>query len=53
MGFVSPESALAGVTFEPQIEQLQLIWTDTPANGLSRVPLSSTARDLIVAVGRP
>ena len=49
----SPESACAGVVLVPQIEQGQLTLTVVPAPGVSRLPLSSTARDLIVVDGFP
>src|SRR5215831_11466267 len=45
----SPESMVCGVVAGPQIEQGQLMLTVTPAPGVSRFPLSSTARVLIVA----
>ncbi len=49
----SPESATGGVTFVPHIEQGQETLTLTPAEGVSRFELSSTARDLIVVEGFP
>ena len=49
----SPESAVAGVTLVPQIEHGQLHVDRDPRPGVSRLPLSSTARVLIVVVGLP
>ena len=49
----SPESGVAGVTLVPQIEHGQFTLTVTPGPGVSRFPLSSTARVLIVVVGYP
>ena len=37
----------------PQIEQVQPTLSETPADGVSMLPLSSTARDLMVALGLP
>ena len=48
-----PELARPGVAPTPQIEQVQPMVTGTPAEGVSRLPLSSTARDLIVVPGLP
>ena len=48
-----PESATPGVAPAPQMEQLQPTFTVTPAEGVSRLPLSSTARVLIVVLGLP
>src|SRR6476646_10584217 len=53
MAPVSLESMPAGVTLLPQIEQGQPMVTVLPADGASRLPLSSTARDRIVDVGLP
>jgi hypothetical protein len=49
----SPESAVLGLVLVPQIEQGHLTLTVVPAPGVSRLPLSSTARVLIVAEGFP
>src|SRR5215211_4027391 len=51
--FGSAASAVAGVTPDPHIEQGHETFTETPAEGLSLLPLSSTARDLIVVLGLP
>src|SRR5712664_637339 len=53
MALPSPESADLGVTFGPQMEHGHATLTDTPAAGVSRLPLSSTARDLIGVDGTP
>ena len=44
---------MPGSAVVPQIEQVQVTLSVTPADGVSRLPLSSTARDLIVALGLP
>ena len=44
---------MLGVTAEPQIEHGQETLTVMPADGVSRLALSSTARDRIVVVGLP
>src|SRR3954451_22253462 len=51
----SPESRLAVGTVKPvpNIEHGQLTLTLTPAPGVCRLPLSSTARTLMFAVGLP
>jgi hypothetical protein len=49
----SPLSAFAGVVAVPQIEHGHVTGTVTPAPGTCRLPLSSTARHLIVAAGLP
>src|SRR5262249_23278358 len=49
----SPEFGVPGVTFVPQMEQGHATLTVTPADGVSRFPLSSAARVRIVAVGLP
>src|SRR4051812_7418901 len=46
-----PESARAGAAPTPQMEQVQPTVTGAPADGVSRLPLSSTARDLMVVPG--
>ena len=48
-----PESLVPGVAPVPQIEQVQPTLTVDPADGVSMLPLSSTARDLMVALGLP
>src|SRR4051812_18313039 len=48
-----PESATPGDAPRPQMEQVQPIVTGTPVVGVSRFPLSSTARDLIDVPGFP
>ena len=52
---MSPESTSADGTLTalPQIEHGQFTVTVRPAPGVSRLPLSSTARVLIVVVGAP
>src|SRR4051812_26472025 len=50
---VSLLSVFAGVVFGPQIEHGQVMSTVTPAPGVCRLPLSSTARHLIVVDGLP
>ena len=49
----SAPSALVGVREVPKIEHGQLTVTVVPADGDSRLPLSSTARDLSTAEGLP
>ncbi len=49
----SPESGVAGVTFEPQIEHGHETLTGTPADAASRLPLSSMARERMVTDGAP
>src|SRR3954449_2038233 len=50
---VSLLSVFAGVVFGPQIEHGQVMPTVTPAPGVWRLPLSSTARHSIVVDGLP
>jgi hypothetical protein len=47
----SPESDVPGVSPAPHSEHGQLTFTVSPADGVSMLPLSSTARDMIVVVG--
>src|SRR5689334_4266802 len=49
----SLKSITSGVTLVPQIEHGQVTLTVSPCAGASRLPLSSTARALIVVVGYP
>ena len=49
---LSPESTSGGVAPEPHSEQGHVTLTEMP-EGASRLPLSSTARDMIVADGVP
>ena len=51
--WASPESAVVGVIALPHSEQGQDTLTEVPAVGVSRLALSSTARDLIVVEGLP
>src|SRR5690348_4656241 len=48
-----PESAFVGVTALPQMEQVQPTLIERPVEGVSTLPLSSTARVLMVVVGLP
>ena len=48
-----PESTTPGVAPAPQTEHVQPTLTEAPAAGVSRLPLSSTARDRIVVLGLP
>src|SRR5215207_3589935 len=50
---VSPASAAGGAIAFPQIEQGQDTFTEAPAPGVPRFPLSSVARTLIVVEGVP
>ena len=52
-GVALPESLVPGVAPVPQIEQVQPMLTEDPADGVSMLPLSSTARDLMVTLGLP
>src|SRR5665647_3046009 len=48
-----PESARTGGVPTPQMEHVHPMLSDVPAEGVSRFPLSSTARVLMVALGWP
>jgi hypothetical protein len=50
---MSFSSTVPGVTFAPQTEQGQLTLTSEPGDGVSMLPLSSTARDRTVVDGLP
>ena len=52
-GELLPESVTVGVKPEPQMEQGQLMSTFSASEGVSVLPLSSVARDSMVAVGLP
>src|SRR5664279_5926720 len=49
----SPESIPPGVALVPHTEHGQVTVTVVPVEGVSRLPLSSTARVWIVLVGTP
>src|SRR6266536_179216 len=53
VGSAESTSSAGTVVFVPQIEHGQETLTEAPALGVSRFPLSSTARDLIVVDGFP
>jgi hypothetical protein len=48
-----PEFAVPGVAPTPKIEQVQPTLTVVPEDGVSTLPLSSTALVLIVVLGFP
>src|SRR5919109_3056028 len=52
-GVGSVESGAIGETLVPHSEQGHVTLTETPALGVCRLPLSSTARHLIVVDGLP
>src|SRR6516165_5761020 len=52
-GEVAPSSAVVGVKPLPQMEQGQLMLTFSALEGVSVLPLSSVARDSMVALGLP
>src|ERR671930_1574400 len=52
-GEASPASGVPGVTLVPHSEHGQVTLTVTPGPGVCRLPLSSTARHLIVVDGLP